>query len=145
MITQILEFFGVPTYDVSKAQGICYLPPPVAPRAKTKAPKAEPTIYAINEEQNFYGFRMDPTENREGATAWLTTYDNEALQERGLSGGKKVVNQNQACKRHWYGCDSVADAAKVMGLSGSWIEKRFAVFSAALSVEMIEAANTPRK
>lgn len=145
MITRLLEFFGIPTYDPAKAVGICFLPAPITPKAKTKAPKATPTIFPIDEEKKFYGFRMDATENREGATAWLTAYDNELLSERGLSGGKKVVNQNEACKRSWYGCDSVVDAAKVLGLSGSWIEKRFAVFSAALSVETSEAANTPGK
>lgn len=112
------------------------LPMPVQKQPKGEAPKKEPGIYVISEERRQFGFRSDKEASREGAVKWLTNYDKSELQSRSLFGKtKEVFAQNATCKERWALGDSVAECARHMALSDSWIEKRYAAFSTALSSE----------
>lgn len=113
-------------------QGLCVLPAPVAPKAKAAPTAKEPGVFEINRETRTFGFRHDKEATREGAVANLTAYDRSALEERGLWGGRKVVNQNAAAKKAWHDGDTVGECAKAIRLSESWVEKRFGAFSDAL-------------
>ena len=66
---------------------------------------------------------------------YCTEYDKQVLRDRGLWGFKKVQAQNEKAKALWFSGDTVAEAADALGLSGSWMEKRYAAFSTALSME----------
>lgn len=123
-----------------QVRGICYLPPKPAPKAYVPPPPPTPSIYEIDKDRQFFGFHMKEAASREGAVKHCTQYDKDALRTRLLWGGKKVVSQNEACKALWYAGESVADACKTIGLSDSWVEKRFAAFGAALSLELRETA-----
>lgn len=72
---------------------------------------------------------------RHGAVRYCTEYDKQVLRDRGLWGFKKVQAQNEKAKALWFSGDTVAEAADALGLSGSWMEKRYAAFSTALSME----------
>ena len=106
-----------------------------APRVRAAAPpvRKEPGVYVEDEERRVFGFRMDKESDRKGATPNLTAMDVTILQERGFYGGKAVQAQNQTCKRMWHDGETVDGCAAQMRLSASWVEKRFACFSAALS------------
>lgn len=123
--------------------GVCVLPEPPAPKAKGKKVEKEPGVFDIEVRYNAdgkpisgtFGFREAKEADREGAVQWITELDKSALRERDLWGGRKVVAQNEACKKHWAMGDTVADCCRVMRLSDSWVEKRYGAFSAALSSE----------
>lgn len=112
------------------------LPVPRAKVAPTPTAPKESGVYVEDEERRVYGFRMDKESDRKGAAPHLTGYDVRTLKERGLYGGKQVQAQNITCKRMWHGGESVSGAAAQMRLSESWVEKRFACFSTALSEEI---------
>jgi hypothetical protein len=131
----LLDIWTIIRTDPKEVRGVCYLPAPPPRKAKRKEPERVASIYDIDKDRKFFGFHMDDPANREGATKWCTEYDIEALKDRQIWGGKKVVSQNETCKSLWYAGESVADTARTMGLSGSWVEKRFGAFSAALSEE----------
>lgn len=138
-----LEIYRLLTAAPAQPKAVCVLPPPPPPREKGTKAKKEPGVYDIEVKYNergaavsgTFGFLDDKEAEREGAVNWLTNYDKAALKERGVWGGKKVVMQNETCKKRWAIGDSVGDCARQMNLSDSWVEKRYAAFGAALSEE----------
>ena len=117
------------------AQGTCALPDP--PQA-VKVPKAAKMhdAYIEREETNTWGFRqVSARPSNDGSVASLTDADVTALVDRGLWGGREVVDVNVRCKALWHEGKSVTDAAKILKRSESWTEKRYGAFSAALSGE----------
>ena len=119
---------------LTRSEG-CVLPMPKPKPVPVQKPKAHTSIYEIDPERNHFGFHIDKEAGREGAVKWLTAYDRQTLDERDLWGGKKVQAQNATAKRLWHDGESTAEAARQMRLSESWVEKRFAAFSSALSEE----------
>ena len=138
-------------WSVQPIQGRCVLPMPVQKQtpAAVKKEKKPTSVFDIDVQYNdrgnpvsgTFGFYTASTEaDRKGAVRHCTGYDLQELQDRGLSGGNKVQAQNERCKALWFSGETVAGAMAEMKLSGmplseSWIEKRFAAFSAALSAE----------
>lgn len=132
--------------ETTTACGRCVLPLPVqksAPQA-VKKEKKPTSVFDIDVQYNdrgnpvsgTFGFYTASVEaDRKGAVRHCTGYDQRELQDRGLSGGNKVRAQNERCKALWFSGETVAAAMAEMRLSDSWIEKRFAAFSAALSAE----------
>lgn len=115
---------------------LCVLPKPAVRVAKGTAKKPVASIYEIDPERKHYGFHLESRETeREGAERWLTGLDRAELEQRSLGGGKKVIAENEKAKAAWAGGDTVVECAKTLRLSESWVEKRFAAFSAALSTE----------
>ena len=113
-----------------------FLPSPPAPKSKGVAPKKQSGLFVIDEQRDEFGFHSDKEADKNGAATWLTNYDKDVLRERGLFGVTKgVQEQNATCKRLWATGVSVADCERDMKVSASWIEKRFACFSTALSEE----------
>jgi len=113
-----------------------FLPPPPAPKDKGVAPKKQSALFVIDEQRNEFGFHSDKEADRKGAATWITNFDKEVLSERGLFGVTKgVQDQNTTCKKMWSTGETVADCARIMKVSDSWVEKRFACFSYALSQE----------
>ncbi len=128
-------------------RGRSILPLPVQKRAQAavKKEKKPTSVFDIDVQYNdrgnpvsgTFGFYTASTEaDRKGAVRHCTGYDLQELQDRGLSGGNKVQAQNEKCKALWFAGETVAAAMAEMKLSDSWIEKRFAAFSAALSAEL---------
>lgn len=133
-ILQALDYIRSPR----RAEYPDLLPLPRPKAQPAPAPVKGPDSYLEDEERRVYGFRMDKEADRKGAAPNLTGFDVRVLTERGLYGGKQVQAQNATCKRMWHDGESVTGAAAKMRLSDSWIEKRFACFSAALSDEIGE-------
>lgn len=116
--------------------GVCVLPAPQESRKRPDAPKVKREgVFTINEETRTFGFRDEKEAAREGAVSTLTGYDLSVLRQRSLWGGKKVQSQNATAKVAWHNGETVGECARSLGLSESWVEKRFAAFSAALSDE----------
>ncbi len=131
-LAQIFPQFS-PTID---PPGVCVLPAPPEARKRPDAPKVKREgVFTINEETRTFGFRDEKEAAREGAVSTITGNDLHFLRERGLWGGKKVQAQNIAAKLAWHSGETVGECARSLGLSESWVEKRFAAFSAALSDE----------
>ena len=86
-------------------------------------------------------FRDDRMADREGAEKWLTNFDIDHLKQRNEWGdpkskrGRAANARNLTCKIHWANLMSVDECAKQMGLSDSYVEKKYAAFSAALLEE----------
>lgn len=137
-ILEILDtLMGKKQYPV-----IHLLPPPPEKRPISKGaqPKTQSSLFVIDEVRNEFGFHNDKDADRKGAVNWLTNIDKSILQDRELWGKtKQVEQQNIECKRLWATGESVDVSASKMGLSASWIEKRFASFSAALLQEGVGA------
>ncbi len=130
------EIWQLFTGATAQPRGVCMLPLPVAKREKGIPQKKEPGIYVISEERRQFGFRSDKEASREGAVKWLTNFDQSELEARNLGGKTKEVQaQNKTCKERWALGESVAQCAALMKLSDSWVEKRYACFSAALLIE----------
>jgi hypothetical protein len=134
-------------WSVQPIQGRCVLPMPIQKQAPAavKKEKKPTSVFDIDVQYNdrgnpvsgTFGFYTASVEaDRKGAVRYCTGYDLQELQDRGLSGGKKVQAQNERCKALWFSGETVAGAMAEMKLSDSWIEKRFAAFSAALSAEL---------
>lgn len=117
-------------------QNLCVLPARQVRPVKGTPSKQQDSMFVIDPERQHFGFHLnsDGTE-REGAENWLTGFDKQVIAERDLSGGKKVTAQNERCKTLWCEGETVAQCTKTMRLSGSWVEKRFAAFGAALNQE----------
>jgi len=133
--------------EESPIRGRSILPLPAQKRAPAavKKEKKPTSVFDIDVQYNdrgnpvsgTFGFYTASTEaDRKGAVRHCTGYDLQELQDRGLSGGNKVQAQNERCKSLWFAGETVAAAMAEMKLSDSWIEKRFAAFSAALSAEL---------
>ena len=133
--------------EESPIRGRSILPLPAQKRAPeaVKKEKKPTSVFDIDVQYNdrgnpvsgTFGFYTASTEaDRKGAVRHCTGYDLQELQDRGLSGGNKVQAQNERCKSLWFAGETVAAAMAEMKLSDSWIEKRFAAFSAALSAEL---------
>jgi len=143
MIQAFREILTLLTSVPAQPKAVCILPMPPAPKPKGEKPKKEPGVYDINVQYNkagapvsgTFGFRSDMEAERSGAVDWLTNFDKAALKERGIWGGKKVIAQNEGCKKRWANGDTVADCSRSMRLSDSWVEKRYAAFGVALSEE----------
>lgn len=117
------------------AKGTCVLPAPPVSVNLPKAAKMQ-DAYIEREETNTWGFRqVSARPSNDGSVASLTDADVAALVDRGLWGGREVVDVNVRCKALWHEGKSVTDAAKILKRSESWTEKRYGAFSAALSVE----------
>lgn len=121
----------------------CVLPTP-APKVKRQPPPKASTVIDLNVQYNTagkpvsgeFGFHTESKEvDREGAVRYCTEADKQVLRDRGLLGFKKVQAQNENAKALWYAGESVGDAGKSLGLSDSWVEKRFAAFGSALLME----------
>lgn len=119
-------------FAIDAPRAVCVLPDPVAAKPKAPAAAKEPGVFEINRETRTFGFRHDKEATRDGAVPHLTAYDRAALEERGLWGGRKVINQNAAAKKSWHDGDTVGECAKTIQRSDSWVEKRFGAFGAAL-------------
>jgi hypothetical protein len=128
-------------------RGRSILPLPVQKRAPAavKKEKKPTSVFDIDVQYNdrgnpvsgTFGFYTASVEaDRKGAVRHCTGYDKQELEDRGLSGGNKVQAQNERCKSLWFAGETVTAAMAEMKLSDSWIEKRFAAFSAALSAEL---------
>ena len=137
-------------WSTQPIQGRCVLPMPIQKQAlaAVKKEKKQTSVFDIDVQYNdrgnpvsgTFGFYTASVEaDRKGAVRHCTGYDLQELDGRGLGGGKKVQAQNERCKALWFSGETVAAAMAEMRLSDSWIEKRFAAFSAALSAE--NAAN----
>lgn len=143
MLATFREIFTYLTAAPAQPKAVSVLPPPPPPKVKGAKPKKEPGVYDIDVRYDpkgravsgTFGFLDDKEAEREGAVSWLTNFDKAALKERGIWGGKKVIAQNETCKKRWAEGDGVGDCARFMRLSESWVEKRYAAFGAALSVE----------
>jgi hypothetical protein len=123
-----------PTFQ-ELAAGTCVLP---APKAAVKVPSIPetPDVYVINKDTATFGFnKATATFQADGAVPELTEFDVDLLMERGYWGQKKVVSQNQKCKRMWHSGETSKAASIALGLSESWVDKRFGTFAAALSDE----------
>jgi hypothetical protein len=117
------------------AAGTCALPAPKVAGQVPKAPK-QTDAYLEDEAANRWAFNsVTATFQSEGSVAELTSFDVELLIERGYWGGKKVQVQNQKAKRMWHSGETSKAAAAALGLSESWVDKRFGTFAAALSDE----------
>lgn len=138
---------GALDWSAQPIQGRCVLPMPIQKQAPAavKKEKKPTSVFDIDVQYNdrgnpvsgTFGFYTASVEaDRKGAVRHCTGYDLQELQDRGLSGGKKVQAQNERCKALWFSGETVAGAMAEMKLSDSWIEKRFAAFSAALSAEL---------
>lgn len=119
-------------FAIDAPRAVCVLPDPVAAKPKAPAAQKPPSVFVVNEETKTFGFRDDKEAARDGAVPHLTEHDRAALEERGIWGGKKVVKQNATAKTAWHDGKTVGQCAAAMGLSESWVEKRYAAFGAAL-------------
>jgi hypothetical protein len=138
--TDILNAFNSePPTLAELASGQCVLPQPVQ---KAKAVKAPPKSdsYIENKDTNTFGFnRTTATAQSDGAVSHLTGYDKDVLKDRGYwSITKSVTARNAEAKKHWYAGKTRKEAARLVGVSESWIEKRFGSFTTALSMEQTE-------
>lgn len=123
---------------------VCVLPMPAPKLPKAEKPKNVSTVIdtavVYNKDgkpvSGLFDFHTQSKEaDRQGAVRYCTAYDKQELQNRGLWGFKKVQTQNEKAKTLWFSGETVAAAAKSMGLSESWTEKRYAAFGTALSIE----------
>lgn len=126
------------TVKPAMVKPVCILPIQAAKPEPVKKPKPIPSIYDIDQERREYGFHIEKMADREGAVKYLTGYDRRTLEQRDLWGGKGVQAQNAKAKALWHGGETAGEAARQMGLSESWVEKRFASFSTALSEEVAD-------
>lgn len=130
MFRGFFDIFLSPQPEIS---ALCVLPAPPAARPKAPPPPPkQPGVFVIDDETRTFGFRHDKEADRLGAVPHLTDEDCAELKSRDLWGKKKVITQNQTAKRHWHDGHTVGETAHAMGLSESWVEKRFAVFGATL-------------
>ncbi len=123
-----------PTFQ-ELAAGTCVLP---APKAAVKVPKAEKQAdaYLEDKDANRWAFNIATASfQTEGSIPELTSFDVELLIDRGYWGGKKVQAQNQKAKKMWHNGETPTATAAALGLSESWVDKRFGTFAAALSDE----------
>ncbi len=123
-----------PTFQ-ELAAGTCALP---TPKVAVKVPKAPetPDVYIINKDTATFGFNKTTASfQADGAVPELTEYDVELLIERGYWGKDKVQSQNIKCKKMWVSGDEQKEAGIALGLSPSWVEKRYGTFAAALQIE----------
>lgn len=118
------------------ATGLCALP---MPKQRIEAPKKAKAadLFVINEERNEFGFNFASSTRQDvGGVSDLTGYDVRLLKERGYWGkGKDVQSKNAACKSAWHGGRSEAECAVSLGVSESWVEKRYGTFATALLEE----------
>lgn len=121
-------------------RSLCLLPPPpqTEKQKKGQAPKAQSDAYLINEATNTFGFRSASDAARTGAETWLTGFDKSVLHQKELTGGYEVMQSNAKAKERWALGDSVAECARAVNRSESWVQKRYAAFSAALSKERLQ-------
>ncbi len=121
--------------------GLCVLP---MPKIKAKAaPKQEVTdAYIEVAETNTWGFMSNrATDAHDGSVSVLTSFDIDALVERGLWGKEKTKRGDQAnartarCKALWHDGRMVNEVCASTGMSATWVEHRFAAFNAALLAE----------
>ena len=138
----IRQMFFPETPTLSQlAHGLCALP---MPRERIKAPvkKKAADMYVIDQDRNQYGFHTATAINQnEGSGPDLTGYDIELLKERTYWGGKKVAAKNEQAKAYWHTGKTEREAAAMLGVSDSWVEKRFGTFSTALLQEKGECAD----
>ena len=93
-------------------------------------------MYTIDQDAKVYGWHSAKAGRQKRGASGLTNVDVEILNQRDLWGKtNKVKEQNATCKKHWHQGLDEQEAAASMGLSKSWIEKRFAAFNTALSEE----------
>lgn len=118
------------------ATGLCALP---VPKQRIEAPKKAKAadLFVIDEARNEFGFNFASSTRQDvGGVADLTGYDVRLLKERGYWGkGKDVQAKNAACKSAWHGGRSEAECAVSLGVSESWVEKRYGTFATALLEE----------
>jgi len=136
----ISQLFNPATPDLKAlATGLCVLPMPRM--TPTAPPKSKPTdLFVIDQDRNEYGFHQ-ATANRQtdGSKPELTGYDIRLLKERGYWGkGRMVQERNAKAKAAWHSGRTEKEASVTIGVSESWVEKRFGTFGSALLEEQIE-------
>jgi hypothetical protein len=136
-MSALSTFLSLFTPSVPHQNGLCLLPRPAEQKKQQKgqAPKAQSDAYLINERTNTFGFRSASDAARTGAEKWLTGFDKSEIESRNLAGGYEVIQSNSLAKERWALGDSVAECARVVNRGESWVQKRYAAFSAALSKE----------
>lgn len=134
-LTQLLSLLAPPAQHP-----LCLLPPPpqTEKQKKGQAPKAASDLYVIDEDRRQFGFRTASDAARTGAETWLTGFDKSEIESRNLTGGYEVMQSNAKAKERWALGDSVAECARSVNRGESWVQKRYAAFSAALSKERLQ-------
>ena len=138
MLSILRSIFATPKAPTLSelAEGTCALP---APKVMVKVPNAEklPDAYLERKETNTWAFNSSKAiQHNEGSVPELTVFDVTLLEEQGFWGKSKQVRiQNEKCKLHWHNGDAAPAVALKLGLSESWVNKRFWIFGAALSAE----------
>ena len=118
--------------------GMCVLPPRRVVETK-KAAKAT-DLYVIDEQHNVFGFNQNTASRQtEGSTADLTGFDIRLLEDRQYWGGRAVREKNARCKAMWHNGDTEKECAASLGVSESWVEKRFGTFGSALIEEQSQS------
>jgi len=120
------------------SSGLCVLP---VRRELPKAPSKKPVdIFVIDRDRNEYGFHQaTATRQTDGSKPELTGYDIRLLKERGYWGlGRMVQEKNAKAKSAWHYGKSEKESAVALGVSLSWVEKRFGTFGSALAEEQNE-------
>ena len=114
--------------------GMCVLPPRrVVETKKTETPT---DLFVIDERKNEFGFNQNKaTRQTGGSVPELTGYDIRLLQDRALWGRKAVIDRNARCKQMWHNGKDEKETAASLGVSKSWVEKRFGTFGSALIEE----------
>lgn len=122
------------------ASGLVAVPMPVQRVKQAKAAKPADS-YIENEETRTFGFNYATAQKQyEGSCPDITAYDIALLRERDYWGQKKTVqNKNVKCKRMWSEGKTEKETAAALGVSESWVEKRFGTFYTALSQERGES------
>lgn len=145
MIEEIFTYL-TGKYTLPNAAALCVLPVP--PKQKQRTPEQKPRtgMYVIDEEKNEFGWDDEASIRRDnGAVNYLTSGDIDALKERDLwtvnektKKGRAVIEKNRRAKKAWFDGKTKAECVALLNVSESWIEKRGAAFSAALSDEIGE-------
>ena len=121
------------------ASGLCAVPLPIQRQQAPKAAKAQDS-YIENKETNTFGFNFaTAAKQSEGSVPNITDFDLQLLKEREYWGKTKSVQaKNVKCKKLWSEGKGERDAAVALGMSESWVEKRFGTFYTALQQETAE-------
>lgn len=134
-IFSIFEQKPIPSLQ-KLAVGLCALPP-VPVRVASKPKDKQKDMYVIDEVRQEFGFHTATAIiQAEGSSPLLTDFDIQILKDRGYFGKtKQVLIQNERAKEAWHKGATEREAAALVGVGESWIEKRYGTFSTALSVE----------
>jgi hypothetical protein len=136
--TAIKSFFQPKEYTLAElATGLCVLPMPRQKPEQIKKQKAA-DLYVIDRDRNEFGFHFaSASRQNEGSIAELTAYDVRLLKARGYWGkGADVQAKNAGCKLAWHNGRTEGECAVSLGVSESWVEKRYGTFATALLEEI---------